>query len=66
LLERAARAISPGLSSVEKYIVETGIPLVKYWLEVGNEEQKQRFEARIEDPLRQWKLRARKKISITS
>jgi polyphosphate kinase 2 len=42
--------------SVEKYIVETGIQLVKYWLEVGNEEQKRRFEARIEDPLRQWKL----------
>ena len=44
--------------SVEKYIVETGIQLVKYWLEVGNEEQKRRFEARIEDPMRQWKLSA--------
>src|SRR5271169_1475737 len=43
-------------ASVEKSIVETGIQLVKYWLEVGNEEQKRRFEARIEDPLRQWKL----------
>jgi polyphosphate kinase 2 len=42
--------------SVEKYIVDTGIQLIKYWLEVGNEEQKRRFEARIEDPLRQWKL----------
>jgi polyphosphate kinase len=42
--------------NVEKYIVETGIQLIKYWLEVGNEEQKRRFEARIEDPLRQWKL----------
>ena len=30
----------------------------KFWLEVGNEEQKRRFEARIEDPLRQWKLSA--------
>ena len=29
---------------------------IKFWLEVGNEEQERRFEARIEDPLRQWKL----------
>jgi polyphosphate kinase 2 (PPK2 family) len=39
-----------------KYIVDTGIQLIKFWLEVGNEEQKRRFEARIEDSLRQWKL----------
>jgi len=41
---------------VEKYVVEAGIMLIKYWLEVSNEEQERRFEARIEDPLRQWKL----------
>ena len=41
---------------VEKYIVDGGIQLIKFWLEVGNREQKKRFEARIEDPLRQWKL----------
>ena len=40
----------------EKVIVENGIYLVKYWLEVSNKEQKRRFQARIEDPLRQWKL----------
>ncbi len=40
----------------ELYVVDEGILLVKYWLEVGDEEQKRRFEARIEDPLRQWKL----------
>jgi len=40
----------------EKFIVEFGIRLIKYWLEVGDEEQKRRFEARIEDPSRQWKL----------
>jgi len=40
----------------ERHIVDGGIRLVKYWLEVSNEEQKKRFEARIEDPLRQWKL----------
>ncbi len=41
---------------VEKYIVDGGVTLVKYWLEVGNKEQARRFEARITDPLRQWKL----------
>jgi polyphosphate kinase len=40
----------------EKYIVEGGIMIIKYWLEVSNKEQERRFEARIEDPLRQWKL----------
>ncbi len=40
----------------EKQIVESGIVLLKYWLEVGKKEQQRRFEARIKDPLRQWKL----------
>ncbi len=41
---------------IEKYIVEGGTILIKLWLEVSNEEQKRRFEARVTDPLRQWKL----------
>ena len=41
---------------VEQYIVDGGILLIKYWLEVGKAEQQRRFEARIQDPLRQWKL----------
>jgi polyphosphate kinase len=41
---------------VEKYIVDGGIILIKYWLEAGMEEQEKRFTARIDDPLRQWKL----------
>jgi len=41
---------------MEKYIVDGGIILLKYWLEVGKKEQQRRFEARIKDPLRQWKL----------
>ena len=41
---------------VEKFIVEGGIVLIKLWLEVSNDEQKRRFEARVEDPRRQWKL----------
>mgnify|MGYP001017803943 CR=1 FL=1 len=41
---------------IEKYMVEGGIILIKVWLEVSDKEQKRRFEARIEDPVRQWKL----------
>jgi polyphosphate kinase 2 len=41
---------------MEQYIVDGGITLIKIWLEVGMEEQQRRFEARIEDPVRQWKL----------
>jgi polyphosphate kinase 2 len=40
----------------ERHIIEGGIQLIKFWLEVGNKEQERRFEARIADPLRQWKL----------
>jgi polyphosphate kinase 2 len=40
----------------ERQVVDSGIRLLKYWLEVSPEEQKRRFQARIEDPLRQWKL----------
>jgi polyphosphate kinase len=40
----------------ELFIVDDGILLIKYWLEVSDKEQKRRFEARIDDPLRQWKL----------
>ncbi|HXX74133.1 MAG TPA: polyphosphate kinase 2 [Nitrospiraceae bacterium] len=40
----------------EGVIVENGIILIKYWLEVSHEEQKRRFQARVDDPLRQWKL----------
>jgi len=41
---------------IEKFIVDGGIIVLKYWMEVGNKEQERRFEARITDPLRQWKL----------
>ena len=41
---------------MEKYIIDAGIILIKFWLEVGNKEQERRFKARIDDPLRKWKL----------
>jgi polyphosphate kinase len=42
--------------SIEKEIVNSGIILIKFWLEVGMEEQDRRIAARIADPLRRWKL----------
>ena len=42
--------------AVEKVFIENGIQIIKFWLEVSNEEQERRFQARIVDPLRQWKL----------
>jgi len=41
---------------IEKYITEGGIQLIKIWLDSCDKEQKRRFEARMTDPLRQWKL----------
>ncbi len=41
---------------VEREIVDNGIQLIKLWLDVGQDEQDRRMKARIDDPLRQWKL----------
>ena len=40
----------------ERMLVDDGLILVKYWFSVSDEEQERRFEARIDDPLKQWKL----------
>ncbi|MEM1070550.1 MAG: polyphosphate kinase 2 [Planctomycetota bacterium] len=40
----------------EYALVDDGIQLIKYWVSVSADEQERRFRARIEDPLRQWKL----------
>ena len=42
--------------SIEREMVHSGIILIKYWLEVGPEEQSRRLEARIDDPRKTWKL----------
>jgi polyphosphate kinase len=44
------------VTAVERQLIDDGIILLKYWLEVSSPEQKRRFEDRIEDPMRQWKL----------
>ncbi len=41
---------------IVRYMVNGGIHLIKIWLDVVQEEQERRFAARIEDPLRLWKL----------
>jgi polyphosphate kinase len=40
----------------ERMLVRSGILLVKYWFSVSDEEQERRFQARIHDPMRHWKL----------
>ena len=40
----------------EKAMVDSGIILIKYWLEVGPDEQTRRLESRINDPRKIWKL----------
>jgi len=40
----------------ERMLVRSGIKLIKYWFSVSDEEQEKRFQKRINDPLRRWKL----------
>jgi polyphosphate kinase 2 len=40
----------------EKMLIRSGIQVVKYWFSISDEEQEFRFRARINDPLKQWKL----------
>ncbi len=42
--------------AIEREMVHSGIILIKYWLEVGPEEQGRRLESRIDDPRKTWKL----------
>ncbi len=40
----------------ERMLVRSGIILLKYWFSVSDEEQERRFQARLKDPTKQWKL----------
>ena len=40
----------------ERMLVRSGIILIKYWFSVSDEEQERRFQKRINDPVRRWKL----------
>jgi len=54
--EEQARRFLQGVPLVEKAMVDSGIILLKYWLEVTPEEQTRRLEARINDGRKIWKL----------
>jgi polyphosphate kinase 2 len=51
--------------AVEKAMVDSGILLVKYWLEVSPDEQTRRLESRIDDPRKVWKLSELDLLSYT-
>jgi len=40
----------------ERMLIRSGITLIKYWFSVSDEEQERRFQARIDDPTKRWKL----------
>jgi polyphosphate kinase 2 len=40
----------------ERMLVRSGITLVKYWFSVSDEEQERRFQARLHNPMKRWKL----------
>jgi len=54
--EKQVRAFLKVVPEVEDAIVESGVILLKYWLEVSQDEQTRRLEDRINDPRKVWKL----------
>lgn len=40
----------------ERMLIRSGITLIKYWISVSDDEQERRFQARLHDPLKRWKL----------
>ena len=53
--EQTARFLEQ-VPAVERAMVDSGILLIKYWLEVSPEEQTRRLQSRIDDPRKVWKL----------
>src|SRR5947199_2072272 len=54
--EEQAKRFLKMVPLIEKAIIESGVILLKYWLEVSPEEQTRRLEARIDDERKIWKL----------
>jgi polyphosphate kinase len=54
--EEQARAFLKAVPRVERAIVDSGVILIKFWLEVSPDEQTKRLESRIDDPRKIWKL----------
>ena len=54
--EEQAKRFLAMTPAVEKAVIESGVTLIKYWLEVSEEEQTRRLAARIDDGRKTWKL----------
>ena len=54
--ERQVEEFMQSCPEFERMLVRSGIVLLKYWFSVSDEEQEARFQARIDDPTRRWKL----------
>ncbi len=54
--EEEAREFFRSVPEFENMLIRSGIILIKYWFSVSNEEQERRFQARINDITRRWKL----------
>jgi polyphosphate kinase 2 len=54
--EEECEAFFEAVPEFERLLTRSGIKILKYWFSITDEEQETRFKARIEDPLKQWKL----------
>jgi polyphosphate kinase 2 len=54
--DREYRDFMRSCPEFEHMLVRSGIKLIKYWFSVSDEEQERRFQARVHDPMRRWKL----------
>ncbi|MCG8605111.1 polyphosphate kinase 2, partial [bacterium] len=54
--EEQVREFFRSVPEFERMIVRAGVMLIKYWFSVSEEEQEHRFQKRITDPVRRWKL----------
>ena len=54
--EKEYKQFLKGCPAFENFLVNNGVILLKYWLDVSEKEQHKRFLARIKDPSKRWKL----------
>jgi len=54
--EEEYREFLRSVPEFERMLIRSGIILIKYWFSVSDEEQERRFQARIDDPTKRWKL----------
>ena len=54
--ERQVQEFMRSCPQFERMLVRSGIQVIKYWFSVSDEVQEQRFQARVEDPTKRWKL----------